>query len=93
VRGSSSCGVETRSRCFNELWLVPAVPIAVGTVAAEVPRERSLELTGLAIAVLGAAAVLPGHNQVGRLIPSLAIAWFVGDSKQVATTSFPTTSA
>jgi signal transduction histidine kinase len=72
---------------FDAFWLVPAVLVAVGTVAAEVPREQSLELTGIAIAVLGAAAVLPGHNQVGHLIPVailFAVAWFVGDSKQVS---------
>jgi signal transduction histidine kinase len=72
---------------FDEFWLVPAVLVAVGTVGATLPRERSLELTGISIAVLGMAALLPGHHRVEHLIPVailFAIAWFAGDSMQVA---------
>ena len=67
-------------------WLVPAAAVAVGTVAATLPRERSLQLAGLSTAVLAGAALLGGHDQA-HLIPGavlFVIAWVIGDTKQAA---------
>jgi signal transduction histidine kinase len=72
---------------FGAFWLVPAVLVAVGTVAVALPRERSLELTTLSLAALGTAALVQSSDRAVRLIPAtvlFAIAWFAGDSKRVA---------
>jgi signal transduction histidine kinase len=66
-------------------WLVPGVAVAIGTVAATLPRERSLQLGGLSVAALAVAGLIAPHQEAQRLIPSVilvAIAWVIGDSKQ-----------
>jgi signal transduction histidine kinase len=70
---------------YGVYWLLPGVAVAVGTVAATMPRERSLQLTGLSVGALSVAGLVGPHQPAQRLIPSVilvAVAWFIGDRKQ-----------
>jgi signal transduction histidine kinase len=70
---------------YGDFWLVPAVAVAIGTVAASEPRERSLQLTGLSVATLAVAGLIGPHQPAQGLIPSailVAVSWSIGDRKQ-----------
>jgi signal transduction histidine kinase len=70
---------------YGDFWMLPGVAVAIGTVAATLPRERSLQLTGLSVAALAFAGIVGPHDEAQRLVPSVilvAVAWVIGDRKQ-----------